>query len=81
MTMAAIGALTLPKTTSKSFSIYGAQIRPPSGNGDVEPCRCRPARPACTFRSTATPRPTPAGNGLGADAARGLNAHRPAAVP
>ena len=30
MTMAAIGALTLPKTTSKSFSIYGAQIKCPS---------------------------------------------------
>ena len=26
MTMAAIGALTLPKTTSKPFSIYGDQI-------------------------------------------------------
>lgn len=29
MTMAAIGALTLPKTTSKSFSISGAQITLP----------------------------------------------------
>ena len=28
MTMAAIGATTPPKMTSKSFSIYGAQITP-----------------------------------------------------
>ena len=39
MTMAAIGATTPPKMTSKSFSIYGAQIKGPHPERDIQMVR------------------------------------------
>ena len=50
MTMAAIGATTPPppKMTSKSFSIYGAQIK-------ARPARARPRRPAARVAVTLNP--------------------------